>query len=276
MSIIENFTSIKLFTAACAGYGCTLFLYCIVIASGKRTLLKATVFFISVSFITHTLGLVSRWIEFNHPPLANMYEYLTAFAWFIAIAYFAVLRLVKNALVEALTVVVILLFMSAASLLPKEGTDQLMPALRSYWLQIHVTMAAASEGAFAVGFVSSILYLLKIKLPDAKRFALKLPTIATLDMITYRSIAVGYPLFTIGALFAGAVWAHRTWGTFWSWDPKETCSLVVWIIYSAYLHLRIVRGSQGKAPHILSIIGFTIAVLTFLSSLILGGLHSYL
>lgn len=95
-----------------------------------------------------------------------------------------------------------------------------MPALRSYWLQIHVTLAAASEGAFAVGFVSSILYLIKSRLSESSRIASRLPDLTRLDIITYRSIAVGYPMFTVGALFAGAIWAHQAWGSFWSWDPQ--------------------------------------------------------
>lgn len=272
---MDQVLNIKMFTIAFICYFCAIISYLILIASEKKPVLRACIFFMSFAFVFHTLGIIYRIIEYKHPPLSNMYEFMTVLAWFACIGYFIMLRLVKNWIVGALNGAVIFMLTAAASLLPKEGTTQLLPALRSYWLQIHVTLAAASEGAFAVGFASSILYLVKPKLAGSSRIASRLPDINLLDTITYRAIAVGYPLFTIGALFAGAIWAHQAWGSFWSWDPKETCSLVVWIIYSAYLHVRIIQGSRGKAPHILSILGFAAAILTFFSSLFLGGLHSY-
>lgn len=272
---MEGLLNIKLFTAAFICYFSAIISYLILIATEKKPVLKASIFFMILSFVFHTLGIIFRIIEYKHPPLANMYEFMTVLAWFGCVGYFIILKLVKNRIVGALNGAVIFMLMAAASLLPKEGTAQLLPALRSYWLQIHVTLAAASEGAFAVGFASSILYLVKSNLAGSGRMASRLPDVTLLDTITYRAIAVGYPLFTIGALFAGAIWAHQAWGSFWSWDPKETCSLVVWIIYSAYLHVRIIRGSRGNIPHILSIAGFAAAILTFFSSLILGGLHSY-
>ena len=273
--IVEGLLNIKLFTVAFICYFTAILSYLILIATEKKPVLKASIFLMIISFVFHTLGIVFRIIEYKHPPLANMYEFMTVLAWFACVGYFVTLKFVKNWVVGALNGAVIFMLIVAASLLPKEGTVQLLPALRSYWLQIHVTLAAASEGAFAVGFASSILYLVKSKLADSSRIASRLPDIKLLDTITYRAIAVGYPLFTIGALFAGAIWAHQAWGSFWSWDPKETCSLVVWIIYSAYLHVRIIRGSRGTIPHLLSIAGFTAAILTFFSSMILGGLHSY-
>jgi cytochrome c-type biogenesis protein CcsB len=128
-----------------------------------------------------------------------------------------------------------------------------------------------------VAFVPSVLYLIKVRQKDIQPGSLRdrLPDAGRLDEITYKFIMIGYPLFTLGALFAGAIWAHKAWGNFWSWDPKETCSLIVWIIYSIYLHARLVRGWKGKKTAILSIIGFLATILTFFSNLVLGGLHSY-
>lgn len=272
---MENLLNTKLFTAAFICYSSAILSYLILIALEKRPVLKAGIFFMSLAFVLHTLGIIFRIIEYKHPPLANMYEFMTVLAWFACIGYFIILKHVKNWVVGALNGAVIFMLIAAASLLPKEGTVQLMPALRSYWLQIHVTLTAASEGAFTVGFASSILYLARLKLSESSRISSRVPDRALLDTITYRAIAVGYPMFTIGALFAGAIWAHQAWGSFWSWDPKETCSLVVWIIYSAYLHVRIIQGSRGNAPHILSILGFAAAIFTFFSSMFLGGLHSY-
>lgn len=272
---MELFINTKLFYGAFFSYSLAVLSYLILIAIEKRSIVRAGIFFMSLGFFFHTFGIIFRTIELKHAPLANMFEYMTALAWFAGVGYFIMLKLVKNWLFGALTGMVIFMLMVAASLLPKEGTMQLMPALRSYWLKIHVTLAAASEGAFAVGFVSSILFLLKSSLPESSKFSARLPETSLTDTLTYRAIAVGYPMFTVGALFAGAIWAHQAWGRFWSWDPKETCSLVVWIIYSAYLHIRIIRGTRGKLVHVLSIVGFAAAVLTFFSSMFLGGLHSY-
>jgi len=272
---MELYINTRLFYGAFFSYSLAILSYLILIALEKRPVLRTGILFMSIGFFLHTLGIIFRTVELQHAPLSNMFEYLTVLAWFAAVGYFMLLRYVQNRLFGALSGMVIFILMAAASLLPKEGAMQLMPALRSYWLKIHVTLAAASEGAFAVGFVSSILFLLKSSLPYSSRFGARLPETTVADTITYRAIAVGYPMFTIGALFAGAVWAHQAWGSFWSWDPKETCSLVVWIIYSAYLHIRIVRGTRGKVVHVLSIVGFIAAVLTFFSGMFLGGLHSY-
>jgi len=207
-----------------------------------------------------------------------MFEYLLIAALFAALGYFAVSWLIKNPFIAACNVAVIVMLMAMAALLPNEGSSALMPALRSNWLYIHVTAAAASEGLFAIGCTSSILYILKSTLPESPRFFSKMPDRATLDTLTYRSIITGYLLFTLGALFAGALWAHQAWGSFWSWDPKETCSLIVWIIYSAYLHCRLSGkpgGHEGLFPHLLSVAGFTAALLTLFSSMFLGGMHSY-
>ena len=102
-----------------------------------------------------------------------------------------------------------------------------------------------------------------------------MPGARTLDAVTYRAIGVGFPLFTIGALFAGAIWAQSAWGAPWSWDPKETSSLVVWFVYAIYLHARFVRGWSGTGAAWLSILGYAMTIFTILGSRVLGGLHSY-
>ena len=103
----------------------------------------------------------------------------------------------------------------------------------------------------------------------------RLPDRSLLDSITYRAIGIGFPLFTVGALFAGAVWAQKAWGTPWSWDPKETSSLIVWLVYAIYLHVRRTRGGSVAMTSGLSVLGFALTILTILGSRFLGGLHSY-
>jgi cytochrome c-type biogenesis protein CcsB len=204
-----------------------------------------------------------------------MFEYVSVFAWFSAILYFIFLRIYKQQVIGAVASIVIFMLMVSASLLPKEAEVQLIPALQSYWLQIHVSVAALGEAAFLLAFATNIMYFFKRFLSEKTEFATRLPNLSTLDHISYKAISVGYPLFTVGALFAGAIWAEQAWGSFWSWDPKEVCSLVVWLVYSAYLHARLVMGWRGIRAAVLSSIGFIFTILTFFSNLVLGGLHAY-
>jgi cytochrome c-type biogenesis protein CcsB len=186
------------------------------------------------------------------------------------IVFYAVWRL---PLLGALANPVALLLMVTASLFPSEIEAQLIPALQSFWLEIHVTLAALGEGAFAVAAVCSAMYLaLRKAKPNPEG---NLPNVELLDKIAYRAMAVGYPLFTIGALVAGAIWAEIAWGAWWSWDPKETGAFVVWVLASLYLHARLSRGWKGVRTAILAILVFIFAILTLLANQILGGLHSY-
>ena len=153
-----------------------------------------------------------------------------------------------------------------------------MPALQDIWLYIHVSLAAIGEGAFAVAFGVSIMYLVGEKMnakTRSKGLGSRLPSLDTLDDINYKSISIGFPLFTVGALFAGAIWANKAWGTFWGWDPKEVGSLVIWIFYVLYLHARYQRGWKGRRAAVMSIIGFLIVLLSFFGNLFLGGDHAY-
>jgi cytochrome c-type biogenesis protein CcsB len=246
------------------------------LAANAPRLSRAATLFMALGFVFQTMAIIARTVISGHLPLTNMFEYITVLAWFAAMAYLISAFTLKSRLIEAFTGPVIFMHVSA-SLLPKEASTQLMPALQSYWLQIHVSMAAAGEAVFLVAFVASVLYLIKTrkKAPVPGSFRDRLPSVGALDEVTYKGIIIGYPLFTLGALFAGAIWAYKAWGNFWSWDPKETCSLIVWIIYSLYLHARLARGWRGKRTAWLSIIGFLTTLLTFFSNLILGGLHSY-
>jgi cytochrome c-type biogenesis protein CcsB len=272
---MEFLLSTKCFYAAFAFYCGALFLYLVLLATEKRALCGAAHAFMAAGILVHTCGIALRTRAFGHLPIVTMYEYMLVAAWFAALVYFAAAKFVNKTLVSACSVVAVIMLMVIVSVLPKEGSAALMPALRSYWLYIHVTAAAASEGLFAIACAASVLYILKAVLPPTHRFQSRIPELPLLDAVTYRSVAAGYLLFTLGALFAGALWAHRAWGSFWSWDPKETCSLVVWIIYSAYLHVRLTRRGRGLTPHFLSIAGFIAALLTFFSSMFLGGMHSY-
>jgi cytochrome c-type biogenesis protein CcsB len=169
--------------------------------------------------------------------------------------------------------------MAYASLNPND-IQPLVPALKSNWLISHVVSCFVGYAAFAVSFGVSILYLFRARSEkrspkSSESFWDFLPSSSALDEIGYKTIAIGFPLLTIG-IVTGAFWANVAWGTYWSWDPKETWSLIVWLIYAAYLHARITRGWRGKRAAILSIVGFIATLFCYLGvNLILSGLHSY-
>ena len=230
----------------------------------------ATILFVA-AFLLHSIGVGARWLAMGHPPFSTMYEYALSMAWMVALAFvlfMARYRRVSLGIVVSPMLVIVLVI---ASLLPKEASKQLMPALQSYWFYIHVTLAALSEGAFILAAGAGVTYLIR---GGGERK--QLPGRDFLEELVSRSIRIGYPLFTVGALFAGAIWAQRAWGAFWSWDPKETGSLVIWLFYTLVLH-QDVRGKwRGRKLAWLSIAGLVIIILSFLGNLFLGGLHAYI
>jgi ABC-type transport system involved in cytochrome c biogenesis permease subunit len=141
-----------------------------------------------------------------------------------------------------------------------------VPALQSAWLVLHVVCTFIGEAFFAFGFIAAILQLVSKEAESRNKF----------DRLAYTSIAIGYPLFTAGALVFGAIWAEAAWGRWWSWDPKETWALITWLVYTAYLHLRLIRKSTSRMVPALVVLGFMLALFTFFGvNLLLPGLHSY-
>ncbi len=266
---------IRFFWWAFIGYSSACLMYIIYLVSGKNKVSYAATVVMSISFILQTIAIALRAVHFGRLPLSNMFEYISLFAWFAAILYFVTLYMYRWQMIGAFISPIIFMLMVAGSLLPKDAEMQLMPALHSYWLQIHVTIAALGEAAFLVAFAANIMYFIKYGLSPDSAFSKRLPELKKLDQIGYKALKLGYPLFTIGALFAGAIWAEQAWGSFWSWDPKEVGSLIVWLVYTAYLHARLVKGWSGMRAAVLSSIGFLCTLLTFLANLFLKGLHSY-
>lgn len=266
---------IQFFWWSLIGYSIASLAYVNYLAFEKKKSASVATAVMAIAFILQTIGMVLRSLHAHHLPLTNMFEYISLFAWFAAIFYFVYLRIYHQEVLGAFISLTIFMLMVSASLLPKQVEMQLVPALQSYWLRIHVSVACLAEAAFAVGFAANIMYILKKTLSEKSRFGSRLPELVKLDRISYKAVTIGYPLFTVGALFAGAIWAEQAWGTFWSWDPKEVGSLIVWLIYSAYLHARITKGWRGLRAAVLSSIGFLCALLTLFANLILGGLHAY-
>jgi cytochrome c-type biogenesis protein CcsB len=294
----------------------------------------------------------ARWIEAGYFPLSNLYESLFFIAWGITAVHFLAENMSRSPLVGAVTAPVAMgiTAFAALSLPPQmQVSEPLVPALKSNWLMMHVSVMLLSYAALMVGALVAIAFLVVTrgqevelkgssvgtgayrdtkyrlrKLEDASvtPSAMASTTIATpiatpiatassstdgasgtavlnavvdsptakssvplspqrlsladtLDNISYRIIGLGFPLLTIG-IIAGAVWANEAWGSYWSWDPKETWALITWLVFAAYLHARITRGWQGRRPAILAASGFLVVWICYLGVNLLGkGLHSY-
>ena len=239
-----------------------------------------------IGLLAHTAGLGLRWYEsyqvgYGHIPLANLYETLSSMAWCCVLVLVIMEQRFKNVTIGAFVFPIASIAMAYSSLSPnvQDEIEPLIPALQSNWLTYHVLTCFLSYAAFAVSFGASIAFLLKQKKgalqaePDGDKDTL--PAADLLDEIIYKANAVGFLLLGIG-IITGAVWANYAWGSYWSWDPKETWSLITWFIYATFLHARMTRGWRGQRIAIVSIIGFCCVIFTFLGvNYVLSGLHSY-
>ena len=231
----------------------------------------------------HTFAMILRWMEsyrfgIGHAPLSNLYESLIFFAWAIILLYLIMEWRTKNRSIGTFATPLAFLIMAYASFTGITSRIQpLIPALKSNWLIAHVVTCFIGYAAFGIAFGLSIMYLLK-RLDDSGKtnaFLKLVPQSNILEELSYQMFVIGFILLTLG-IITGAVWAHTAWGRYWGWDPKETWSLITWLIYAALLHSRMIRGWRGKRLAILSIIGFSCVLFTYLGvNLVLSGLHSY-
>ena len=277
-------TNSLLFGIATFVYFFAMVLYVSYLAFRSEVLGKVASISLLGGVVVETAAIGMRWYEsyqmgIGRAPLTNLYESLAFFAWTIAVIYLVLEIKFKIKTVGAFVAPFPFLIMAYAALNPND-IQPLVPALKSNWLISHVVSCFVGYAAFAVSFCVSVLYFIKVGAESRSpksggSFWGFLPSSSALDEIGYKTIAIGFPLLTIG-IVTGAFWANVAWGTYWSWDPKETWSLIVWLIYAAYLHARITRGWRGKRAAILSIVGFAATLFCYLGvNLILSGLHSY-
>lgn len=213
--------------------------------------------------------LVFRAIETGRGPFGNQYEFAVAFGWGMLLAY-VYFEHKYHVRTLALVVLPLTTAMLVYALSVGDIANPLPPALQnSLLLTIHVAVAILAYGAFSVSFAAAALYLIQ---PAEGRKGFPKP--ALLDQIGYRAVIIGFPLLTL-VVVLGAVWAQIAWGRYWSWDPKETASLLTWLIYGAYLHARVARGWVGRRASWLLILGFAAVMFTFFGNLFFSGLHSY-
>ena len=252
--------------------------------------------------------LFSRWIVAGYFPLSNLYESLLFLTWTLLTIYLYIESKTKSKLIGAFLLPVILLINGFANLTlspEMQKSSPLVPALQSNWLMMHVSMMMLSYATLIVGSLLCILFLIVSNYKEVDLQAIdksylpvynvlvdyyetksltnsgevselgKLKLLSSLDNWSYRIIGLGFPFLTIG-IIAGGVWANEAWGSYWSWDPKETWALITWIIFATYLHSRITKGWEGKKTAILGSVGFFIIWVCYLGVNFLGkGLHSY-
>jgi cytochrome c-type biogenesis protein CcsB len=250
-----------------------------------------------------TAQLILRWWDSGHFPISNLYESLCFLAWGCTLTQLLVERSWSNPLVPAAATPVALFSVAFASFaLPDrlQEASPLVPALRSSWLVMHVSVIMLSYAALLVGSLLSVAVLFtdrsqvlelrsssigtgSFRQADAvSEVPINAPLQSTLfrtseelDSLSYRTITVGFLLLTVG-LISGAVWANEAWGAWWSWDPKETWAFITWLVYAAYLHTRLVRGWQGRKPAWLAASGLVVIAVCYIGVNLLGiGLHSY-
>ena len=227
------------------------------VAQRTETAGRLGVLLTGIGALAHLVALVGRGMaaDPNRVPWGNMYEFTLA-GTFVVVALFLVTtsrwRLAwLGPIVVGFTLVVLL----AAVLWLYEPVAPLTEALESYWLVIHVVSAIIATGAFTLGAITSVLYLLKARSTKETGYLARLPELATLDRVSYRMHAFGFPVWTFGVLITGPIWAHQAWSSYWNWDPKEVWAFITWVVYAAYLHARATAGWRGRNAAILALVG---------------------
>ena len=274
------------------------------VAGGHNSSL--TTFLIAIANLFLTSQLTLRWWQSGHFPISNLYESLCFLTWGCTLTQLFVERAWRSPLISAVSTPVSLLSIGFASFVLPDDLQisaPLVPALRSSWLVMHVSVIMCSYAALLIGSIlsfgvflvdwnkqlnirnsslgsgefrqSSSLYLGNKNDKSNLIKPIGFTNAEELDSLSYRAITAGFLLLTVG-LISGAVWANEAWGSWWSWDPKETWALICWLVYAAYLHTRLTRGWQGKKPALLAIAGFFVVIVCYIGVNLLGvGLHSY-
>nr|YP_009550903.1 heme attachment to plastid cytochrome c [Eustigmatophyceae sp. Ndem 8/9T-3m6.8]QAA11838.1 heme attachment to plastid cytochrome c [Eustigmatophyceae sp. Ndem 8/9T-3m6.8] len=288
--------------------GSTLLTFFTLIMKDKESVaLKLSVLLSDLSTVFFVVLLSGRWITGKYFPLSNLYESLLFLCTAILLVQKWAERKMLSRLISSMVLpVVVLIFRFATNILPSEmqNITSLAPSLQSNWLMMHVSIMMVSYASLIVGSLLSILLLvlsfkkspiqkLSSSIIEDKTSEVSFPSFnidntttitnppvtrsinELLDIWSYRLIAFGFPCLTLG-IISGAVWANQAWGSYWSWDPKESWALITWLVFAIYLHSRLIKGWQGKRPAILATIGFFIVWMCYLGVNFLGqGLHSY-
>ena len=240
----------------------------------RQVFVRLALAMVSCGFVCHTLFLVVLGYQRRHFPITNLPESLCFFAWCITLTFIVANFRYKINVLGAFTLPLVSLLTIFSELLWEENYS-IPPLLKSRWLYFHSSVAFLAYAAFFLTFVSGVLYLIQEKELKTKKFRFlyfRLPSLQVCDELLHRSLFVGFIAMTF-TIITGAFWAQQAWGSFWSWDPKETASLVTWAIYFVLVNYRLSAGWRGRRAAYISIIGFVSTLFTFGVN---WGLHTYL
>jgi cytochrome c-type biogenesis protein CcsB len=270
-------TAISVLYIALGLYLASAVCYVISLAAGRKGLEKPAHYFFTVAFSVHFFALVLRYIVTGYAPITNLHESLSFFALCTA-GFFIFLRRVYRVGVLGSIFLPALCLMLIGAVAARADIRPLPPVLQSYWLPIHTAFAFIGNAVFFTGFLVSMVYLFLergIKKKRMRDISGRFPSLETLDRINYKCMSYGFPFLTIG-IITGSLWAEFAWGSYWNWDPKETWSLITWIMYAILIHNRLAIGWRGRKTAYMMIAGFVSVVVTFIGvNFFLGGLHSY-
>jgi cytochrome c-type biogenesis protein CcsB len=267
-----------LFGAALGLYLLSTVFYLLFLTIDRRKIELIGHYSLLAGFVVHLCSTLVRYIHAGYTPITNIHESLSFLSLCVAGFFLFLKRSYRISLLGSVILPVLSLTLIWALTFPTE-IKPLPPVLQSYWLPVHTIFAFIGNAIFFVSFFVSLLYLLLERGIKKKRFSPisnRFPSLEALDSVNYRCMSYGFPFLTIG-IITGSLWAGMAWGSYWNWDPKETWSLITWIVYAILIHNRLTIGWRGRKTAYMMIIGFFSILFTFLGiNFIVGGLHSYL
>jgi cytochrome c-type biogenesis protein CcsB len=244
----------------------------------------AAVLLSSIGAAAHTTTVITRGLAVHRAPWGNMYEFVTALTCVAVLFFLYVLIRYQVWPLGVFVMASIVVTLGLAETLIYTAPGDLVPALQSYWLDIHVTAMTLATGIFFVAAVLGGVYLWVDRY--TRRVAAgqatpghgiirRLPSIEQIDRLTYRTVVFGFPVWTFGVI-AGAIWADQAWGRYWGWDPVETWAFITWVLYAAFLHARATAGWRGRRAHYVQLLGFISLIFNIMVvQVFIAGLHSY-
>ncbi len=266
------------FQMAIALYVCAAVAYLVflILPEGKRV--NVAFGLMLAGFITHILSIFHRALFSGYFPLTTLFDAVSLFSLLIVGAFLIFRYHEPSPIFGAITAPLAAVLMIFGTTLSYQIQQPVVPILRSWWLPIHVLLALIGNGIFASMAIAGLMYMIQERLIKSKkigRLYRMLPSLETLDAINRRGLPLGFFFLTLG-IISGALWAGSAWGSYWSWDPKETWSLITWFVYAAMVHQRLVLGWRGRKAAIFAIAGFVLVMFTFVGvSAFLGGYHSF-
>src|SRR5690625_2223216 len=240
---------------------------------------RAGIALTTLATVVLAAGVIMRAIGAQRVPWGNMFEFSITAALIASVAVLVVIRKPTYRPLAIWVILPVFITLGLAVTVLYVPPGPLVPALRSYWLIVHVGATVLAFGLFTVAAIASALQLISqrsARLVRTSGFGALLPSSDTLDRLAYRLNAVAFPIWTFGPLILGAVWAEVSWGRYWGWDPKEVWALITWLVYAAYLHARATAGWRGSRASIVGLIGFATALFSYYGvNVFFEGLHSY-